>query len=370
MTKKEKPLHILGAGPAGLCAAIGLATAGREVHLHERYEVIGKRFQGDLQGLENWSLNENVLSQLKTFGLKIQFAATPFHEVTLTDGKTFFKKKSSEPLFYLVKRGPFQDSLDKSLEQQAKEAGVNIHYHSRGRQKADIVATGPLRGSLAAVDRGIVFAIDHPNIAVGIFHDELAYKGYSYFLVVDGYGCLCSVVFEDFHKLNGCFEKTVEMAQSKFKLNLKDAKPVGGVGGFSLNHPRVVDETLYVGESAGFQDLLWGFGIRTALTSGYLAAQAILYQQDYNGLVDQKLTPFLKASMVNRYLWEKMKIGKKPIIPMMLRLPIPVRGGFQQLYGFSFIHKMLYPFAEKYVKQHYGRNMDEKHIGEFNGISN
>jgi len=35
------------------------------------------------------------------------------------------------------------------------------------------------------------------------------------------------------------------------------------------------------GEAAGFQDHLLGFGIRSAIVSGYLAAQQLLGRDDY-----------------------------------------------------------------------------------------
>lgn len=351
----KTPLNILGAGPGGLCAAIVLAQSGREVHVHERYNVIGKRFQGDLQGLENWTLpQEDVLSQLRRFGLQTNFAATPFKEVTLTDGKNSFQRKSSEPLFYLVKRGPFSDSLDTALCKQAADAGVKIHYRSKyNAEDADIVATGPLRRSLIAADKGIVFPIDHPNVAVGIFNDKFAYQGYSYLLISEGYGCLCSVVFNDFHRLNSCFENTLEIARKMYSINMDHAVPVGGVGGFSLHQPKQIGKACLVGEAAGLQDLLWGFGIRTALTSGFLAAESILEHKDYSALVEEKLTPFLKASMVNRYLWETIKLDSKPMIPMMMRLPFPLKSSFSFLYNFSIFHKLLYPFAERYLNRRY-----------------
>lgn len=47
------PINIVGAGPAGLAAAITLARAGRAVIVHEAQAEVGYRFQRDLQGLEN-----------------------------------------------------------------------------------------------------------------------------------------------------------------------------------------------------------------------------------------------------------------------------------------------------------------------------
>ncbi len=45
---------IIGAGLSGLTAAINLAKAGYKVDVYEENKDSGLRFNGDLQGLENW----------------------------------------------------------------------------------------------------------------------------------------------------------------------------------------------------------------------------------------------------------------------------------------------------------------------------
>lgn len=353
-------IKIAGAGPSGLCAAIALAKAGKQVQVHERYDTVGKRFQGDLQGLENWSLKGNVLEQLQAFGLTTTFNKTAFCEVSLTDGKTFFTRKSSKPLFYLVKRGPFADSLDTNLCQQAKDVGVDFHYSSNlSLDAADIIATGPIRQSVIAIDKGVTFHTNLPNMAIGIFHNDLAYLGYSYLLVADGYGCLCSVVFKDFSKLNKCFERTVEVAKRLYPINLDNAHSVGGIGSFRLSFPKIEGSALRVGEAAGLQDLLWGFGIRTALTSGYLAAQSIIEEKDYTQTLEKALSPYLKASMVNRYLWEKVSLPSRSLLPYLFYMPIPTRANFRWLYNFTPFHRLLYPLAARYIEKEYFNDVKE-----------
>jgi flavin-dependent dehydrogenase len=353
MPKKEI-INILGAGPSGLAAAIGLARAGREVHVYERYETVGKRFQGDLQGLENWSLKQNVLEQIQSFGIAINFEATPFHEITFTDGRHTFQSHSEKPYFYLVKRGPFPTSLDTGLCQQALEHGVKIHYRSTlSPDKVDIIATGPKRKSVVAADKGLVFETDLPNMAIAIYQDEAAFQGYSYLLVSQGYGCLCTVVYNELQRLNTCFERTIEVARRFAPLNLENARSVGGIGSFSFGHSVTMGKALLVGESAGFQDLLWGFGIRMALTSGHLAGRSLLTTEDYSANVQQAINPLLKASVVNRFLWEKGKHNANPYMPRLLSWPAPFNFTFQDLCQFSVPHRLLYPFALRYVKKYY-----------------
>ena len=51
----DEPIQIMGAGLSGLAAAIILAKEGKEVHVHDIREDSGARFDGDFQGLENWT---------------------------------------------------------------------------------------------------------------------------------------------------------------------------------------------------------------------------------------------------------------------------------------------------------------------------
>lgn len=362
----KAPIHILGSGPAGLSAAIVLAKAGREVHVHERYDAAGKRFSGDLQGLENWTQKQDVLEQLRSYGLDTDFEATPFRKVTFTSGTYSFDKTSQEPLFYLVKRGPMANSLDSALSQQAEKLDVRMHYRSQyPQEKADIIATGPLRNALVANDKGVVFPTNLPNMAVGIFHDDFAYQGYAYLLVSEGYGCLCTVVFKDLHRLNSCFEKTLELARRLYPINFDGATPVGGIGSFCLNHPRMQHSIPLVGEAAGLQDMLWGFGIRTAITSGYMAAKSLLENQNYGQRFNEKFYPYLKTGIVNRFLWEKIKWNSRTLIPYLLQLPMPIRTQFRMLYDSTPVHRMLYPMALRYIKKHYPNSIDCVNIEKY-----
>jgi len=111
----NKTIIIVGAGPGGLTAAISLAKFGYDVNLYEQNNDVGLRFNGDFQGLENWSDEEDTLDILKRIGIKINFLCNPYLGI---DGYLCGPKlqkiqaKTSRPLFYLIERGSNQNSLD------------------------------------------------------------------------------------------------------------------------------------------------------------------------------------------------------------------------------------------------------------------
>jgi flavin-dependent dehydrogenase len=59
-----------------------------------------------------------------------------------------------------------------------------------------------------------------------------------------------------------------------------------------------------VGESGAFQDYLFGLGIRYALLSGALAAEAIIAGGDYQALQRARFGKQQRVSVVNRFLYE------------------------------------------------------------------
>ena len=62
-------VHVLGAGLSGLAAAIILARSGKDVHVHEIREDSGARFDGDFQGIENWTSDSDFFDEMDEWGL-------------------------------------------------------------------------------------------------------------------------------------------------------------------------------------------------------------------------------------------------------------------------------------------------------------
>ncbi len=300
----EAAVEIAGAGPAGLAAAITLARAGRRVVVHEMQKEVGRRFGGDFQGLENWSTREDALTGLEALGLTTDFTAMPCRNGTVFDpaGKRY-EIKSDETLFYLVERGPGPGTLDSALLKQAQALGVEVRFKSRLRQLAGdgILAAGPRAADAIAV--GYHFETDMADGYWAICDDELAPKGYAYLLVMNGRGTVKSCMFSGFKQEKRYVQRTVEAFQQLVGLEMHNPQPHGGSGNFHIPpsaysgpHPRV-------GEQAGFQDTLWGFGMRLAISSGVLAAQSLLNGENYDALWQRELRPQMETSVVNRALF-------------------------------------------------------------------
>lgn len=347
-----KPVNILGAGLSGLSAAINLAKEGFQVNIFDVRKDSGARFEGDLQGLENWTTENDILDDMKEMNIKVNFHCNPFKRVITTDGKKTFETDYPRPLFYLVKRGTMEDSIDQGLKRQALEAGVKINYNSRFEGKADVVAIGPKMESkvLYGIDKGIVFDTDIDDIAVAIFGDEFAYKGYSYLLVSKGYGCIATVLLDRFHLVNSCLEKTKGLMIKMFGLEVENEKGVGGFGNF-IYPPRLEEDgTLFVGEAGGLQDGFAGFGIRYATTSGYLAAKSFVNKVSYKDSIDKRFTNQLKASVVNRFMWETVGGRKIDFLEFGSKRTNPLKY-LGKLYNFELLYqKMIYPLASAWLK--------------------
>ncbi len=297
-------VKIAGAGPAGLSAAITLARAGCAVEVHEAHDRVGFRFDHDLQGLENWSTRGDVLDDFRAQGLTTDFDRMPGREGHAFDawGK-HYRLHSEQPFFYLLVRGSGAGSFDNALLQQAQSLGVKVHYNSRLKQMdgAGILATGPHGAQVIAV--GYHFLTDMDDGYWVICDDTLAPKGYAYLLVMHGHGTLKTCMFRGFDRQKEYLQRTLERFQSLLDLRMENPVMHGGAGHFGSSGPWSMGRHPVTGEQAGIQDFLWGFGIRSAIDSGVLAAQCLLDGEDYGKRAQNLFLPRMQVSAVNRHLF-------------------------------------------------------------------
>jgi flavin-dependent dehydrogenase len=347
-----RPVRIAGAGPAGLAAAITLARAGRDVVVHERRADCGARFRGDLQGLENWSDHRDVVEEIEGLGIDVGFDCSPFRTLVESNGRTSTELNFERPIFYLVRRGTDAGSLDQSLKAQALDLGVDIRFRSQATTgNADILATGPVLSRPFGIDKGIVFETDHPDLAVGFLNDRAALRGYSYLLVTNGYGCLCTVLFADFPSVHRCFDEARSHLLHAYPMRVDNPRTVGGAAHFALEQRFERNGALVAGEAAGLQDFLWGFGIRTALRSGSLAARCLLEGRNYERAAAETFSRPQRAGIVNRFLFEALRARDYALVLALLR-----RDGRRRLrwmYGYNPLQRLLFPVARAYARRRF-----------------
>lgn len=301
-------MEVVGAGPAGLAAALTARAAGASVTVYEKHPRAGARFHGDFQGLENWTTDDDVLEELCGLGLVLDLKLAPVREIVCFDpqGVPFRLSSAGRPLFYLVKRGVCDDSFDTGFARQALKAGATLLWSTRVTQLPDggIVAEGPHHADVIAV--GITFSTDMADGCYVAVSESLAPSGYAYLLVHQGAGTVATCLYRDFHNEKHYVDRTIDFFSRQAGLRWSAARPFGGSGNVfapTLLHARAL---FYAGESAGLQDPLFGFGLRHAIRSGHFAAQAWLAgsSQVYERLWRMRIRDFSRAGAVNRRLYD------------------------------------------------------------------
>ncbi|HIG74658.1 MAG TPA: hypothetical protein EYQ24_08825 [Bacteroidetes bacterium] len=301
-------VHVIGAGPAGLAAALYLARVGLRPVVFEQAADVGGRFDGELQVLENWSSEEDAATALAGFGVTHDVRFEPVREATVYGpDRQPHTVSGSRPLAYLVERGHRAGALDRSLRDLALAAGAEFRFgqrvdHSDARHV--VVATGP-RGADARVER-VAFETDHPDAVVGFIDEHLAPGGYASLLVRDGRAALSVWLFDPAAqacKPGTYVDRALDAVGEVTGCDVRSPRRSGGVVSFSVAPPYSRSGRLrFVGERAGFQDALWGLGLRQALLSGVLAARAITMGEDYDALCRELLVPGLEVALANRVL--------------------------------------------------------------------
>lgn len=295
---------IVGAGPAGLACAIVLARAGRRVIVREWKDRVGHRFHDDFQGLENWTSETDVLDELVEAGIAADFEHHPFDHGTVFDpsGRSY-AVKGRRPLFHLLRRGSGAGTLDSALLAQARAAGVEVRFGDRVKSfdDAGVLAAGPREAGVIAA--GHIFETDMADGAWLALGHKIAPGGYAYLLVRDGRGTVASCMFKGFRDQARHVKAAEEFFRAHADLEMRNVRSFGGYGAYRWPRSAMQGVHPVIGEHAGFQDALAGFGIRHAIRSGVLAAECLLTGADYTERWQSELGPSLEAGIANRWMF-------------------------------------------------------------------
>lgn len=302
-------IEISGAGPAGLAAAITISKLGHKARIYERRADVGFRFHGDFQGLENWTAEVDVLEEIAALRVEPEFDHKAYREVVVFNASGVDRiYRANQPLFYLVTRGNSTGTLDSALKQQALAAGVEICFGSPATHfpEGGIVTEGPHRAD--AIAAGYLFDTDMADGAYAVLSDALAPKGYAYLLVCNGRGTLASCLFDDFHHEHAYVERCRTFFEEHVGVRMQNPRRFGGSGNFSLPKRAHKGGILYAGEAAGFQDPLFGFGMRWALLSGAAAGRAMANDdvKMYETFWKRRLRDYYQTAATNRWLYARL----------------------------------------------------------------
>ena len=342
----DNMITIVGAGPAGLACAIVLARGGHRVVVREGHKTVGARFHDDYQGLENWSDERDILDELVGQGLDCStFVHHPVFESTVFDawGKSYHVR-DDRPLYYLLRRGDNEGTLDTGLLKQAVQAGVEVRFNDRVKrvEGPTILAAGPRTADAIAV--GYVFETDMADGSWACFNNSLAPLGYSYLLTHAGRGTVASCLFTDFKRQAEYVERTVAFFREQVGLDMRNQRAFGGFANFRLPRTAIQGGHPVIGEQAGFQDALAGFGMRFAFRSGIMAARSHLEGVDYTQLWRRELLPALRTAVSNRFIFNNLgERGWRWALRGLSRSDTP--GKLRRLYQPSLLTRLVYPVA-------------------------
>jgi len=349
----NEKVQISGAGPSGLAAAITLAQAGYKVVVHEAHHEVGFRFKQDLQGIENWTQKEDVLEEFSRLGITTDFNFIPFKTGSSFDAwDNEYQLNCNKPFFYMVERGPGAGTLDNALLNQALSLGVEVRYNSRLEHidGPGIFAGGPKVADGLAV--GYHFNTDMKNGFWIICDNKLSPKGYAYLLVMNGHGTVKSCMFSDYKHQKLYVQRTVAAFERLVGLKMINPQSHAGVDNFFIPTTALQGNYPVVGEQAGFQDNLWGFGIRIAITSGVMAAYGIMGKSDYDAAWKKTLAPLMETSLVNRLIFSALGNKGYRWYLQHLHNQADIRQYLYKQYRPSFLKKLIFPLAKMVYRSH------------------
>lgn len=299
-------IRILGGGIAGLTSAINLAKGGQQATVYESLPKVGMRFKPNCQLFGNWNTKNDIISNLEKFNIKVNYKtkleSIEFHSPDLKRKAELIS--DTRPVGYTVIRGG-ENSFERYLEKQAKKEDVKIITNFKKKIKPDIIATGCKKTE--AVGYGGVFKGNFDvKTSIVLFDYDYAPGGYSYLLPHSKKIATLAIAMRPWNNPKKLFSKLIE--HPLYKKQIHDSEIMynfSGISNFKIPKTAIDKGSLLIGEAAGFQDYAFGFGMRYAIISGYLASKSILEELDYDKLWKKTFLKELKKTHLIRTVLDK-----------------------------------------------------------------
>ena len=183
---------------------------------------------------------------------------------------------------------------------------MKVCYRSKlKREEADIVANG--RRTLTFVASGVKFRCQNPDRSIVLFDNSLSEQFYSYLVVNDHVGEIACVNPVGCRHVQQRLRQTIRRFESVLHMEIHGVeRRFSSVVSFGFPRRAGPVHPLEVGEAAGFQDHLAGFGMVYAFRSGYDAAKSIAEHLDYDRLWRKDFSRQLWISSMNRKVYRRL----------------------------------------------------------------
>ncbi len=325
---------VVGAGIAGLTAAINCARRGHEVYVWEQYKHIGgipySHPAVDITPMDPQMLGEVIGIELGSPQV------LPAETVTLYIYGKRYKTGGEHFSFQAVERGERPTSLDVYLYEMAREEGVRFEMGKEINRRnfaelppGSIIATGlnPELYELLGLPCTRVYGYvakgetDAPARVVGWF--DYYTRDYSYYACANGINF--GLLFDRKPMDKQTREKWEKQLWSQEGVEFSSWHPHEGIVPIkSPRNPRFLwKDKILAGTFAGFQDPVMLFGVHGALLSGKIAAMAVDDKERAMEMF-RRFTSFFKYS----WLVKKMALDWPPhlIRKILLRTVVGLWG--------------------------------------------
>jgi flavin-dependent dehydrogenase len=142
----------------------------------------------------------------------------------------------------------------------------------------------------------------------------------------------------------------VEKFQTRVAFEMREPEYFAASIGLGLPTTAMRDGKLYVGEAGNLQDVFAGFGVRMAITTGYLAAHSVIENESYDALWQARYAGAIQAAAANRWLQELFGNRVYPLLSRYLNcFSNTGRSVLRRHYNANFYSRWLWQIAKTHV---------------------